>query len=135
MLPPASYDHKSPNEQPVSLSFAPRVTLSSPNVVLQPPLTRRGIGPVLFLILPSEEILSLDSERTEKPLDPEPVQKWAEEGFVVVAITAPSNGLNAEQLEKWTEIGLEGASSCKQVDPQLSGIGIISKECDNCYQQ
>ncbi|KMU74443.1 dienelactone hydrolase [Coccidioides immitis RMSCC 3703] len=63
------------DEEPVPLpSAAPRDI--SPNITLQPPLSRRGNGPGIIII--TSECLELnDSEET---LDPPPRQKWAEEG-------------------------------------------------------
>ncbi|GLB33427.1 putative lea domain protein [Lyophyllum shimeji] len=97
MVPPSVmyYDSNSPNEQPVSLPSARPIFLSE-TVVLQPPLTRRGTGPGIILVLPHTEDLNLRSKGTP-PLDPEPVQKWAEEGFVVAAITPDSPDWSFEQ--------------------------------------
>ncbi|KAF9569437.1 NTF2-like protein [Agrocybe pediades] len=90
---PAEYD---PNEAPVSLPSAPLITLA-PNVVLQPPLSRRGTGPGIIVILPENIELSTSST---KPLDPEPVLKWAEEGFAVVGITATPDLLVEQALKQ-----------------------------------
>lgn len=84
---PTFYDPTSPNEQAPPLPSAPLQQLT-PQSVLQPPLSRRGTGPGLILLLPP----NIDpSTRPEKPLDPEPVEKWAEEGFTVVGITSTSD--------------------------------------------
>ncbi|KJK88070.1 hypothetical protein H633G_08065 [Metarhizium anisopliae BRIP 53284] len=88
---PAFYDPASPNEQAPPLPSAPLQELS-PEAVLQPPLSRRGTGPGLILLLP-ENIER--TRRKDKPLDPEPIQKWAEEGFAVVGITAPATAIQA----------------------------------------
>ncbi|CAD6443864.1 9dfc0452-b5ea-4a33-ba6e-1b68379140e2 [Sclerotinia trifoliorum] len=65
----------------------PRPLPVGDRIVIQKPLSRRGRGPGL-LILTSESY----TPRTErKTLDPEPCQKWAEEGFVVVNITIPDH--------------------------------------------
>ncbi|KAJ7672864.1 hypothetical protein B0H17DRAFT_1083639 [Mycena rosella] len=91
MSRPSVYDPASLNEQPVDLPSAPLLTLSE-GLVLQPPLTRRGTGPGLIVFLPPESTfestLNLSSKSgDDRPLDPVPVQKWAEEGFAVVGIT------------------------------------------------
>ncbi|KAJ7265855.1 hypothetical protein B0H12DRAFT_173017 [Mycena haematopus] len=84
---PQFYDPKSPDEQLVTLPSAPQITLAE-GLVLQPPLTRRGTGPGLIAFIPLDSTLNLSSRSgDDKPLDPEPVQKWAEEGFAVVGIT------------------------------------------------
>ncbi|CAK5276090.1 unnamed protein product [Mycena citricolor] len=87
MAPPQFYDPTSPNEQPVALPSAPAVALAE-GITIQPPLTRRGTGPGLIVFVPPESSLDLSNKTgDEKPLDPLPVQKWAEEGFAVVGIT------------------------------------------------
>jgi carboxymethylenebutenolidase len=69
------------NFSPLHLS-AKAVSLAS-NVRLQTPLSRRGKGPGLLIFVPAEYNGTGDSSKT---LDPEPLQKWAEEGFAVVEI-------------------------------------------------
>lgn len=85
--PPTSYDANSITETTgiPELPNAPLVTLTD-SAVLQPPLSRLGSGPGVILILPSPD--TFDASTDEKPLDPEPVQKCAEEGFAVVGITS-----------------------------------------------
>ncbi|KAF9481987.1 NTF2-like protein [Pholiota conissans] len=109
-----SYDPLSPGEQPVPLPSAPLVALGS-NLVLQPPLTRHGIGPGLIVFLPD-----LTSVNQTKSLDPEPVAKWAEEGFAVVGVTA-SEGLSVENALKQ---GLDVLQTLDQVDIQ-DKFGVI----------
>jgi carboxymethylenebutenolidase len=83
-MAPPHYDPHSAEEQPVPLPSAPRLSLGN-NIVLQPPLTRRGTGPGLIVFLPSSN--SIEPRQDAKvSLDPEPVQKWAEEGFAVVGV-------------------------------------------------
>ncbi|KAI9368133.1 hypothetical protein BJX61DRAFT_240670 [Aspergillus egyptiacus] len=66
-----------------TLPSAPAVEVG-PNIVLQPPLSRCGHGPGLLLIRPSTYA---DCQRDNSSLDPEPLQKWAEESFAVAQIT------------------------------------------------
>jgi carboxymethylenebutenolidase len=83
---PTVYDPESANEREVPLPSEPIVSLA-PNVQLQPPLTRRGYGPTLVLVLPrvaDPEAIGRDTPRPDQ-IDPSPVQKWAEEGFAVLA--------------------------------------------------
>ncbi|KAF5370068.1 hypothetical protein D9758_001389 [Tetrapyrgos nigripes] len=111
-MPPQSYDPESPDEQEVALPSAPLVNLSD-NAVLQPPLTHRGTGPglIAFLPLPS----SYSARQGNKPLDPEPVQKWAEEGFAVVGI------VNSREKSGWSvgtalTKGVEALLNLKELD-------------------
>lgn len=55
------------------------------NILLQNPLSRRGKGPGLLLIT-SDKYDDRKEQPIRKTLDPEPLQKWAEEGFVVVEV-------------------------------------------------
>ncbi|KAJ7179514.1 NTF2-like protein [Mycena filopes] len=95
MSRPQSYDPASENEQPVALPSAPQIFWAE-GIVLQPPLTRRGTGPGLIAFLPPDSALNLSSKSgDDKPLDPEPVQKWAEEGFAVVGIITGHGSVDA----------------------------------------
>ncbi|TKA25680.1 hypothetical protein B0A50_05775 [Salinomyces thailandicus] len=66
---------------PVPLPSAPPRSISL-SITIQPPLSRRGHGPALLLVVPAE----LDVNASPKTLDPPPLQKWAEEGFAVAQI-------------------------------------------------
>ena len=54
----------------------------SDGITIQPPLTRRGHGPALIVLIPQ----GIDTKFHEKTLDPPPLQKWAEEGWAVAQI-------------------------------------------------
>ncbi|KAJ4319416.1 hypothetical protein N0V94_003920 [Neodidymelliopsis sp. IMI 364377] len=68
----------------VAPSYPPSQQIS-PHLTLQPPLSRRGKGPGLILVLDHYALI----EPSEKHLDPPPLQKWAEEGFAVVQLLVP----------------------------------------------
>lgn len=110
---PSFYDPTSPDEVEVPLPNAPLVTLSE-NAVLQPPLTRRGTGPGMIAFIPAESDVK---PRTmgEKPVDPEPVMKWAEEGFAVVGVTTSSSGWSVQEALKK---GVEALLTLKELDTQ-----------------
>ncbi|EIM79786.1 uncharacterized protein STEHIDRAFT_135598 [Stereum hirsutum FP-91666 SS1] len=132
--------HKHPQckttpEQPVPLPSAPLQIISeSPSIVLQPPLTRRGTGPGLIVTLPPS--LSLQPNPKGKPLDPEPVQKWAEEGFAVVGITATETELEAavvkalDSLEGLEEVGIKDKVAVlgTSIERHFSAISSIVSE-------
>jgi carboxymethylenebutenolidase len=61
----------------------------SGNVSLQLPLSRFGKGPGLVLLI-SKDYKPRPSTDISKTLDPEPQQKWAEEGFAVVVVKVDS---------------------------------------------
>lgn len=70
-----------PSAKPVQLG---------PSIVLHPPLSRRGEGPALLIITPSE-YTGRNANDLKETLDPEPLQKWAEEGFAVVEVKVGSD--------------------------------------------
>ncbi|PPR02471.1 hypothetical protein CVT24_002020 [Panaeolus cyanescens] len=109
-MAPTHYDPTSEQEKPVPLPSAPAITISD-NIVLQPPLSRRGTGPGLLIILPPNEDIT-PSTKPEKPLDPNPVTKWAEEGFAVVS------AFSSEDLDINSTIdqALNAFDACPEVD-------------------
>lgn len=93
------------------------------NIVLQPPLSRCGRGPGLILLRPAS-YAKYKQENTS--LDPEPLQKWAEESFAVAQITldggvsqdsAAMQGLVQEACQ-----GLTDLLECTQDQFGLLGI-------------
>ena len=97
-----------------SLPSAPRVNLGD-NIVLQPPLSRCGQGPGLVLIRPAN-VAECQSKNTS--LDPEPLQKWAEESYAVAQITFDiDSSANASLLSV-------------RVDSAMAGL-IALPECNN----
>ena len=67
---------------PVPPLPAPRLTQPRPGVSLLQPLSRRGVGPGLILLVPQLQQPLLTIENGV----PSPLVKWAEEGYVVVAL-------------------------------------------------
>jgi carboxymethylenebutenolidase len=97
-MAPSSYDSESIGERPIPLPSAPLVSVSD-DIVLQRPLTRRGFGPGLVIFLPSPTSIAI-SQKTRQPLDPEPIQKWAEEGFTVIGVVGCEPQLVPEAITK-----------------------------------
>ncbi|OAL56013.1 NTF2-like protein [Pyrenochaeta sp. DS3sAY3a] len=91
----------------------------SPHVTLQRPLSRRGRGPGLILVLDHYA----STAKSEKHLDPEPLQKWAEEGFAVVELLVPGNAEDGGEfpLQKALDL-LKGCEECDM----SNGVGMIS---------
>ena len=67
------------------------------NTTLQTPLSRRGVGPGLLVVVPKEYKDRTQAE-VNKTLDPEPLQKWAEEGFAVVEVKVDAESKGDEIL-------------------------------------
>ncbi|RAH47258.1 uncharacterized protein BO95DRAFT_410504 [Aspergillus brunneoviolaceus CBS 621.78] len=99
-----------------SLPSAPPITVS-PNITLQPPLSRCGEGPGLLLIRPAN-LAGCQTNNTT--LDPAPLQKWAEESYTVVEITLDtvSSG-DAVGVSDAISAAVRALSKC----PQCSGRG------------
>ncbi|KIY64242.1 hypothetical protein CYLTODRAFT_493288 [Cylindrobasidium torrendii FP15055 ss-10] len=114
MMAPSVYDPQSPDEQVVPLPSAPLQHIA-PNVVLQPPLTRRGTGPGLIAFLPPPTALS-PSTRPKKPLDPEPVFKCAEEGFAVVGMTASEAAAEGWSIAESLSKAIDALLEVKELD-------------------
>lgn len=72
--------------QAAPLPSALGISLGS-DIVLQPPLSRCGHGPGFIVLRPSG---FADCQKKNDSLDPEPLQKWAEESYAVVQITLDS---------------------------------------------
>lgn len=106
------YDPQAESERPVRLPDAPIQELG-PGIKLQPPLSRRGHGPGVIAVLPSRLSLRPHAKCGLKtPLDPDPVQKWAEEGFAVVGVQLSANSDITETLA----VAIAGLESCPDVD-------------------
>lgn len=80
------YDPDAASEAPVPLPSAPLQSLAE-GITFQPPLSRRGHGPGLIAFLPPSSSFVGSGGHGHKHLDPEPVQKWAEEGYGVVGVS------------------------------------------------
>ncbi|OCK84696.1 carboxymethylenebutenolidase [Lepidopterella palustris CBS 459.81] len=118
------------NEDPVPLPNAAPIQIS-PEITIQPPLSRRGHGPGLLIVVDPE---SMPLVKSDKFLDPPPMQKWAEEGFAVAQIVAPLP--SRYELDKVIALdsamgALKDLSQCDGID----GLGLISYLSDNTSLQ
>lgn len=77
-----------------SLPSAPLVNVG-PDVVLQPPVSRCGEGPGLIIVRPGGYARC---QAENGSLDPEPLQKWAEESYAVAQITVPHAQSDSDYL-------------------------------------
>ncbi|KAH6705080.1 hypothetical protein BKA61DRAFT_616852 [Leptodontidium sp. MPI-SDFR-AT-0119] len=73
----------SPQEENSHLSAKPLSVAT--DTLLQTPLSKRGAGPGLLLIVP-RDYQGRNFGGLNETLDPEPLQKWAEEGFAVAEV-------------------------------------------------
>lgn len=98
----------------------PEPQIISSSITFQAPLSRRGNGPGLILVLDAYAEVG----NSEKCLDPPPLQKWAEEGFAVVQLLVPGKPDDGGEfpLEKALET-LKGCEACEFE----KGVGLICK--------
>lgn len=90
----------------------------SPHLILQAPLTTRGHGPGLILVVDHYALL----DASDKHIDPPPLTKWAEEGFAVAQVLVPG------KVEDGGEFPLERAiTELRALKGCVGeGIGLIS---------
>ena len=110
----------SSENKPVPLPSAKPVQLGH-NVLLHAPLSRRGKGPALLIVTPSE-YLGHKAGDPKKTIDPEPLQKWAEEGFAVVEVKV---GSSFQTFKDGCTTGIEALQSLPECtyDGKLAVIG------------
>jgi carboxymethylenebutenolidase len=101
------------------------------NITLQAPLSRFGKGPGLVLLV-SKDYKSRSPTDISKTLDPEPQQKWAEEGFAVVEVkvdpatveedfkTAVAALKKLPECASYSTVGVIGASFDIEITQQLT---------------
>ncbi|KAI1815125.1 hypothetical protein GGS20DRAFT_545096 [Poronia punctata] len=106
------------DETPVALPSAPLIKVTG-NASLQPPLTRRGDGPGLIIVVPGPR--DRYGNVTPGILDPLPQKKWAEEGYAVVQIISENISHEKAIWDIQTTIGfaivaLGGLDTCSVKD-------------------
>lgn len=98
------------------LPNAPTVEVA-PGVLLQPPLSRCGRGPGLLLVRAAAHA---QCQADNQSLDPEPLQKWAEESFAVAQITLDAESSKSRaaltDLVRSAEQALSGLAECTKKD-------------------
>jgi len=104
-----------------TLAFRPRQLVDK--ISLQPPLSRFGKGPGLLVLVP-KDYKSRSSTDITKTLDPEPQQKWAEEGFAVVEVK-----VDPATVEEDCMIGIEALKILPQCS-SYTAVGVISMYLD-----
>ncbi|KAF9875568.1 carboxymethylenebutenolidase [Colletotrichum karsti] len=81
-------------------------------ITIQPPLSRRGHGPGLLILVEQ----GIDLSKHDKILDPPPAQKWAEEGYAVAQIVvATGDSEVTNKIESAIE-SLKALESCDDKD-------------------
>lgn len=103
----------------------PRTTLRriTPNITLLEPLSRRGYGPgLVILVSESGAVDGVSATRIENGI-PGPLMKWAEESYTVVEITQEALFRETDPLK----LALTELAACETTEPK-NVVGIISTE-------
>ncbi|KAF7587452.1 hypothetical protein BBP40_007223 [Aspergillus hancockii] len=109
------------------LPSAPQVSLGQ-HILLQPPLSRCGYGPGLMIVRP-QSYTKCQGKNTS--LDPEPVQKWAEESYAVVQITLDvETSADKDHALGLVGRGIESLDSLKECDKSNFAILIYGSPAD-----
>ncbi|KAJ5980611.1 hypothetical protein N7481_007909 [Penicillium waksmanii] len=90
------------------------------------PLSRRGHGPGIIIIR-TDTTTSMKNQRVT--LDPEPLQKWAEEGYTVAQVTVSSNCRTVKADLRQAIDALDEHEKCDK-----KTYGAIVDEIDNLYE-
>ena len=98
-----------PNAKPVKLNS---------NLTIHAPLSRRGHGPGMIIIRGSTPAPARNAKAT---LDPEPLQKWAEESYTVVQVTVSEGHKTVKEDLRQAIDALNGHEKCDK----KSGYGVI----------
>jgi carboxymethylenebutenolidase len=106
-----------------SLDFKP-VRLAD-NVTLQTPLSRFGKGPGLLVLVP-KDYKARSTIDISKTLDPEPQQKWAEEGFAVVEVK-----VDPETVADDFKVGVAALKKLPEC-ASYSTVGVIGTSLSMC---
>jgi len=92
-----------------------------PGVSLLPPLTRRGFGPGLVILVPThndQTTVSINAERV-----PSLCVKWVEEGYAVVEI---QHSAMASGISSALQSAIEALSRCDKCEPK-DKIGVVGR--------
>lgn len=105
------------------LPFLPKTSLQplASGITVVHPLTRRGKGPGLIVIVSQSGITGQSSLAIENGV-PCPVMKWAEEGFTTVEITAAA----LDHVTNALHIALDGLRNSHTIDSK-GLVGLVGK--------
>ena len=105
------------------LPFLPETRLKqfAPGLTILQPLSRRGVGPGLIVLVSDTGLAGSSALAIENGV-PSPLMKWAEEGYTVVEVTKTALARPDDAI-RWA---LEELRSCKTVDIQ-DVVGLVGK--------
>ena len=106
-----------------TLPFLPETHLKqiAPGITLVQPLSRRGHGPGLVLLVSDTGVASSSTLRIEDGI-PSPLMKWAEEGYTVVEVTPAALDNGAQALA----LAVKELADCSTTQPR-GVVGLVCK--------
>ncbi|EHY58466.1 hypothetical protein ABEF92_007629 [Exophiala dermatitidis] len=109
-------------EEQATLPTAELVKIDS-HISLLPPLSRRGYGPGLIIVLPDDTPTYTDGGTVCEDGIPPPLLKWAEEGFAVLEIREAALR-DTNSVQNVVDKAVAALEQCKQCRSD-GGIGMI----------
>lgn len=113
------------------LPFLPKTVLQviGQGITLLQPLSRRGFGPGIVVLVPESGTSSDSVLRIDEGV-PSPLMKWAEEGYVVVEITEAGLAASSDALAvALRELERNDATVPKNV------VGLVGEDIDRVHRQ
>jgi carboxymethylenebutenolidase len=102
-------------------SELPSATTISPSLTIQPPLSRRGKGPGIILVLDHYALL----QNSDKHIDPPPLQKWAEEGYAVAQVLVPGKAEDGGEFP--LDRAVRALKEMEECDGGEKGFALVCK--------
>jgi len=88
-----------------------------PGVLLLPPLSRRGVGPGLVLLVPDS-----NADLTITDGVPSHMIKWAEEGYTIVAIKESTIKEKVDSIAEILKTAIGALASCEKCVGEKVGL-------------
>ncbi|KAL2404670.1 hypothetical protein ABEF93_006796 [Exophiala dermatitidis] len=110
------------SDEQATLPTAELVKIDS-HISLLPPLSRRGYGPGLIIVLPEDAPTYTDGGTVCEDGIPPPLLKWAEEGFAVLEIREAALR-DTDSMQNVVDKAVAALEQCKQCRSD-GGIGMI----------
>lgn len=108
---------------------ATKIHRAAPGVNLLEPLSRKGTGPGIILVVHETGLVSDTEARIENGV-PSPIMKWAEEGYAVVELL-PEVWADASSLP--IHLAIAALLRCETCDDSISGrFGIVCTFSARC---
>lgn len=112
------------SDEQATLPTAELVKIDS-HISLLPPLSRRGYGPGLIIVLPEDAPTYTDGGTVCEDGIPPPLLKWAEEGFAVLEIREAALR-DTDSMQNVVDKAVAALEQCKQCRSD-GGIGMIGR--------